>query len=182
MTDLRRYAIVFLTIGITLSWTTGALAVKSFLRYDDGTVVEKWSEIKDDVETPSADKGKIVTLDVQEEIWDSNTMEPISEVYPGQEIILWCFFNRLDSLEVPFDQLIGRDITAYFTLLGALNYKYNWALTIEEDHWSLGGMGVGYYTVPNDAQAGRFLYFTRAKISGLWARNAWAWGIYSVVR
>jgi hypothetical protein len=180
MADLRRYAIVFLTIGIALSWTTGALAGKVFLRYDNGTVVEKWSEIKDDVETPSADAASIITLDVWEEIKDADTRDPVSEVYPGQEVILYCYFNRLDSLEVPFKQLIGREITAYYILFGALKYKYNWSLTIEHDHGGLVGMGV-YYTVPNDVPTGKFLYFTLATISGLKANNNRDWGIYSIV-
>jgi len=181
MTDLRRYSIVFLTIGITLSLATGALAGEAFLRYDNGTVVETWSEIKDDVETPSADAAPIVTLDVWEEIKDADTREPVSEVYPGQEVVLYCYFNRLDSLEVPFDQLIGREITAYYILFGALKYKYNWSLTIDPDHGGLVGMGV-YYTVPNDAPAGKFLYFTLARISDLKANNNRDWGIYSVVK
>jgi len=181
MTNLRSYWVVLLTIGIILSWTNGALAGKSFLRYDDGTVVETWSKIKDDVETPSDDAAPVVTLDVWEEIEDIDTGVPVSEVYPGQEVILWCMFNRLSDLEVPFDQLIGREMTAYFTLLGTLKYKYNWSLTIEPGDEGLVGMGVGY-TVPTDASAGKFLYFTRATISGLKAKNNMDWGIYSVVK
>ena len=181
MTDLRRYAIVFLAIGIALSWATGALAAKSFLYYDDGTVVETWSAIKDDVETTSDDAAPVVTLDVYEEIRDAITGEPVSELYPGQEVVLSCFFNPLGDLEVPFDQLIGREMTAYFILLGILKYKYSWPLTIGPGYENLVGLGISY-TVPDDAPAGKFLYFTRATISGLQANNNKDWGIYSVVK
>jgi len=180
MTDLRRYGIVLLTIGIIFSWTNGALAERFFLLYDDGTVVETWSRIKDDVETSSNDVEQVVTLDVWEEIDDADTFDPISEVYPGQEVILWCFFNPLRDLEVPFEELIGREMTAYFILLGALKYRYNWSLTIEPDDDGLSGMGV-LYTVPDDAPAKKFLYFTLARISDLEANNNRDWGIYSVV-
>jgi hypothetical protein len=181
MMRLKRCRTALLAIGIVLLWSTGALAAKCFLRYDDGTVVETWAAIKDGAEPSSSDRGRVVTLDVWQEIEDLATWEPVSEVYPGQDLILWCYFNALGELAVPFDQLVGRDMLFSYILIGALDLRDSRTLRIEAGDEGWFGTGIPY-TVPTDAPAGKFLYFTRAEISGLWARNSWDWGIYTVVR
>ena len=116
-------------------------------------------------------------------LWDTDPpFEEIIEVYPGQLVYLMIGFNRLGSLEIPFEDLVGRTLTPLYFLRGQLNHKENQAIVIGPgDEWKeIAGFGV-LYTVPVDAQPGLFQYYGGIYMTGARCVENWDWRFYPVV-
>ncbi len=107
-----------------------------------------------------------VTINASVTIHDADTMKEVIEVYPGQKVILYIYFNPLVNLEGPFEDLIGRDMKSSYKLTGTIRFKARRKFPIEEDHAGLIGVGI-FYTIPKDAKRGKFKYKGKVKISGL---------------
>jgi hypothetical protein len=181
MNNFRKYRIEFWIIGTLLFlWTTSIFAEECYLFYDDGTIKEAGAPSRASVEAPPSEDAT-VTLDVKAIIMDSATGQEVFEVHPGQIVTLWCFFNRLGDLEVPFDQLIGHEISFSYRLFGILKYQDQFAFPIEYGQEGYQWVGVTYI-VPIDALPGKFLYVTSAKISGFQVENNRDRGVYAVVK
>ena len=90
MRYLRTLGLVLMAIGVTLLWTFGATAQKTFVRYPDGKTAETSPAIKQNAEIPVADKGPVLTMDAHG--WIEEDGGPIKVVRPGQRVILWIGF------------------------------------------------------------------------------------------
>ena len=180
MNDFRKHGIGLWILCILLLGATNVFAGKFYHFYADGTIKEISTVEQAEGDDSLPDVGEIVTLDVEAIIMDNVTGREVFGVHPGQQVILWCFFNRLGDLEVPFDQLIGHEISFSYRLFGELKHQNQVAFPIASGDEGVVGVGTGY-TVPADAQPGKFLYVTSAKISGFQVNNNRDRGVYAVV-
>ena len=161
-----------ISIGI-LVWilSTPAIAQENWIfvkYYSDGsveeyTIDERSFEGAIDFNVFTIAKDNLTaTLDAYISIDNDN--EEIRKVSPGQTVYLNIFFNSLDSVGVPFEQLVGKQIFFLQKLIGGLSYKDidNWGIIEEGDE---GWCGVGMsYTVPEGTEEGMFIYIGGMKI------------------
>ena len=180
MNDFRKHGIGLWILCILLLGATNVFAGKFYHFYADGTIKEISTVEQAESDDSLPDVGETVTLDVEAVITDQQTGEEVRAVSPGQPVILWCFFNRLGDLEVPFPELIGREMTFVYRLFGGLTYQNRIVFPIGPDDENVVGVGIGY-DVPQDATPGKFLYLTSARISDLQANNNRDSGVYQVV-
>ena len=182
MNNFRKYRIELWIVGtlLFLLWTTSIFAEEYYLFYDDGTIEEVGVTSQVGVET-SASEDTTVTLDVNATITDSITHDRVFAVHPGQKVYLECFFNRLGNLGVPFDQLVGHEMSLSYRLSGKLKYRWRTKFTIASG--SAGLIGVGkMYEVPTDVQPGEFFFTTSAKISDFQVYNNRDRGVHAAVK
>ena len=95
---------------------------------------------------------------------DTVMFDNINVANPGQEVNFSTFFNRLDTLEVPFPDLVGRIlITGIF--VPTLGIQSIIQTTIESDDGNLIGIGINS-TIPIDAPLGPFPLVGLNRITG----------------
>ncbi len=163
---------IFLAVLI-LGWGGTSQAAELLMRDADGRL---WAREATPVTAAEARAAAsegvalVVTLDTWFAMEDLLSGNQVTTVSPGQDLILWTYFNRLDSLEVPFTDLIGRDMYAGFKLIGTLNLTTWFRITISDQDGGLVGLGTGY-AVPVDAAEGFFGAGGGNLISGLEAVN-----------
>ena len=184
---MKKFMILATVAICVFSLTTGILygEERALLVYDDGRIVEMpatdSSTSLPSLESEQDTLAQTVTMDARVFLWDTDPpYEEITEVHPGQQVFLMIGFKRLDSLEIPFDQLIGRTLISLYFLRGKLKHKDHMTKVIESDDGSLGGMGV-LYTVPVDAQPRSFLDIGGIFMTGVSCVSNWDWRIYPVV-
>ena len=165
---LKKRVLIILVLFITVLSGHVYAQETALLNYSDGTMREVLltKVLPLDLEPDENVAAPTVTLDAWVSIEDYNTGESIRLVYPGQQVILWIFFDSLGSLEVPFADLVGRRMVPFYFLRGKLNYSEYWTLEIEPGDENLVGLGMSY-TVPKDAQTGYFIDIGLVFISGI---------------
>lgn len=108
--------------------------------------------------------GADITLNTSVEMRDTVMFDNINVANPGQEVNFSTFFNRLDTLEVPFPDLVGRIlITGIF--VPTLGIQSIIQTTIESDDGNLIGIGINS-TIPIDAPLGPFPLVGLNRITG----------------
>ena len=146
------------------------------LYYSDGSVQEVAATQPSDSQLYSwEDVQAGVTLDAYVFIEDRTTNEVVNWVYPGQEVMLWIFFNPLGSLGIPFENLIGRSLVPINLLRGSLTHHNFTVHEIEPDEGGVVGIGIGY-DVPY-GESGYFLQLGLVFISGITCEENVDWGL-----
>ena len=107
-----------------------------------------------------------VSLNVTGRVFNCYTFEDATNLYPGLFVNYWVT-TKFDSLEIPFEELIGKTITATYSFYGSFNYNGSWPMIISEGHKDGITMGTGdvpnYDTFPN----GNCNYTFKLEIMGL---------------
>jgi len=136
----------------------------------DGSVVE--ATLNQFVNISALNKTQLTetaTLDVNVSITDQDGKE-LSGVTPGQDIKLVISFNPLGSLEVPFEDLIGRPMFPISLLRGVVKHSEHSMYIIQEGDETKTEL-ILECTVPEDATSGYFLNLGILKILGVTCAN-----------
>ena len=164
MKYLRKLGLLLLVMGVVLLWSFGATTGKVMLRYADGKTVAISATIRPNADIPIADKGPVLTMDVYGWI-ELESTGPVRVIHPGQRVTVWCSFNPLNTLEVPFEQLVGHNMYISTKLTGAVTFSnlIGPLQIISGGVWS--GFG-GSFDVPSNAPPGQFIQTARVAIEG----------------
>lgn len=131
------------------------------LVYSDGTVQTVMPEANTgNSQTGSLSNAKtleatVIDLGVKVFILDGED-QATDYVIRDEVVVLGVTFNKLGSLEVPFDQLVGKIVTVQFESKGKLKLKKTEQYTITSADRNVTGMNFDY-TVPRKAKLGRFV-------------------------
>ncbi|MEM9384492.1 MAG: hypothetical protein AAGA68_05480 [Pseudomonadota bacterium] len=98
--------------------------------------------------------GADLVLDTQVLMRDGQTLEEIVSAPPGAEVNFATRFNRLDSLEVPFDDLVGR-VFVTAVIAPTLGVQVVIPIVIEADDGAIVGISVNA-SIPAEASPGPF--------------------------
>lgn len=168
MTHLARLLLSGLLLAFSAS---SSLAATATLYYADGSTAQRDVAITPLTQRDlgpvigGATRGADITLNTSVLMTDpANNFEEIVSAAPGQEVSFTTRFNRLDSLEVPFPDLVGRLlITGIFA--PTLGVQSIIQIPIEADDGNIVGIGVGA-TIPVDAALGPFPLVGLNRITG----------------
>lgn len=167
MSSLSTLGVLFLP---TLALADGGYPSSVFIfEYADGTVREQRMGVYEASMTPRAGESDVLTFDTQVLIL-SELLEEVVVVNPGQSVSIGFQFNPLDTLGVPFDELIGHELI-FNVIAPRLDFQYNIPFQITEDFAGLMAITASH-TVPEDLEAGPFGVAVRNGIEGYVSINA----------
>lgn len=162
----------FSTLLLLGLFSLQATAERVSLYYADGSVAEREVQTSGPVHDAMIMDFALqhrgaqqVTMDVSVAMYSTMTFQEIFFAVPGQTINVSTRFNGLDTLEVPFEQLIGRTL---ITLVTSPQLGYSQLITFPLEAGDGGIIGVGgSYMIPVANPTGPFLIFGLTRISGL---------------
>ncbi|MEO0973277.1 MAG: hypothetical protein AAFX85_09290 [Pseudomonadota bacterium] len=110
-------------------------------------------------------RGADVTLNTSVDMRDPTTNESIDAAAPGQEVDISTFFNRLDSLEVPLEDLVGR-VFVTAIIAPTLGIQTVLQIPVEPDDGNVVCYGIRT-TISNGAPLGPFPLIGANRIPGV---------------
>lgn len=146
-----------------------------YLGYADGHIeeVSVAESRRSDLEAPTDIGDAVLTFDTSVIVRSENLRE-LAAVHAGQRVAIGIEFNALQTLEVPFEELIGRELLLR-VVAPRIGFEYDIPFSIGPDNGALTGISA-IFTVPDTAQAGAFGIAGRCGIEGYTAVDASARG------
>ncbi|MEO0420870.1 MAG: hypothetical protein AAF184_00930 [Pseudomonadota bacterium] len=169
--------LLFSSLALAAGESTGPVFV---LEFTDGTVLERPLNQSRHPVAERIDEGEpVLTFDTEIIVLSDSGRRDLVVVRRGQRVGIGIEFNPLDTLGVPFEELIGRELLLK-VIAPRLGFQYDIPFLITEDFSGLMSIRASY-TVPEDAEVGSFGIAARNGIEGYVSLNARAREIRFVV-